>query len=161
VTERSPKWRWGAPSPEQPKLQLLLDALRRLRDGGLTAARLVTAFHRRRVLPLMARRLRLDQMEEGAPLEGCWMSDASLMAVEVTRRVAYTVAAGFAVADLNRIKMRPTRGYISLVSLILVRAEECPTSSGEESLVLPCIGMLVVGGYKLVEREELPGLKMC
>jgi hypothetical protein len=64
----------------------------------------------------MARRLRLDQMEEGAPLEGCQMSDTSLMVVEVTRRVTYTVATGFTVADLNRVKMRPTRGYISLVS---------------------------------------------
>jgi hypothetical protein len=47
-------------------------------------------------------------MEEGALLEGCRMPDTSLTAVEVTRRVAYTVAAGFTVADLNRIKMRPT-----------------------------------------------------
>jgi hypothetical protein len=101
-------------------------------------------------------------MEEGASLEGCRMSDASLMAVEVTRRVAYTVAAGFTVVDLNRIKMRPTRGYISLVSLILVRAEECPTSNGEESLVLPCTGVLVVGGYKLVrERERSSQVSRC
>jgi hypothetical protein len=81
------------------------------------------------------------------------MSDASLMVVEVTRRVAYTVAAGFAVADLNKIKMRPTWGYISLVSLILVRAEKCPTSSREESLVLSCTRVLVVGGYKLVRER--------
>jgi hypothetical protein len=55
-------------------------------------------------------------MEEEVPLEGCRMSDASLTAVEVTRRVAYTVATGFTVADLNRVKMRPAWGYISLVS---------------------------------------------
>jgi hypothetical protein len=47
-------------------------------------------------------------MEEGAPLEGCRMSDTSLMAIEVTRRVTYTVSAGFTQADLNRVKMRPT-----------------------------------------------------
>jgi hypothetical protein len=58
----------------------------------------------------MARRLRLNQMEEGAPLEGCRMSDTSLTAIEVTRRVTYTVAAGFTVVDLNRVKMCPTRG---------------------------------------------------
>jgi hypothetical protein len=27
------------------------------------------------------------------------------------------VAVGFTMADLNRVKMRPTRGYISLVSM--------------------------------------------
>jgi hypothetical protein len=117
VMERTPKWRWGVPSAEQPRLQPLLYALKRLRDGGLTTARVVAAFHRRRVLPLMVRRLRLDHME-GAPLEGCRMSDTSLTAVEVTRRVTYTVAAGFTMVDLNRVKMCPTRGYISLVSTI-------------------------------------------
>jgi hypothetical protein len=30
--------------------------------------------------------------------------------------VAYTVAVGFTMANLNKVKMRPTRGYISLVS---------------------------------------------
>jgi hypothetical protein len=110
--ERPEKWRWGAPAFEQPKLQPLLDALRRLRDGGLTAVGVVTAFHRRQVLPLMARWLRLDQMAEEAPLEGCRMSDASLSTTEVSRRVAYTVA------ELNQVRMRPTRGYISLVSMI-------------------------------------------
>jgi hypothetical protein len=56
-------------------------------------------------------------MEERAPLEGCRMSNTSLTVVEVTKRETYTVAAGFTVADLNRVKMRPTRGYISLVSM--------------------------------------------
>jgi hypothetical protein len=45
------------------------------------------------------------------------MSNTSLTVVEVTKRETYTVAAGFTVADLNRVKMRPTRGYISLVSM--------------------------------------------
>jgi hypothetical protein len=109
MMERPEKWRWGAPASEQPKLQPLLDALRRLQDGGLTTARVVATFHRRRVLPLMARWLRMDEMEEGAPLEGCRMSDASLSTTEVTRSVAYTVAAGFTMAELNRVQMRPTR----------------------------------------------------
>jgi hypothetical protein len=47
-------------------------------------------------------------MEEGAPLEGCRMSNTSLTAIEVTRRVTYTMFAGFTLADLNRVKMRPT-----------------------------------------------------
>jgi hypothetical protein len=71
-------------------------------------AGVITTFHRQRVLPLMAWRLHLDQMEEGAPLEGCRMSNTSLTAIEVTKRVTYTVAAGLTVVDLNRVKMRPT-----------------------------------------------------
>jgi hypothetical protein len=78
-------------------------------------AGVVATFHRRRVLPLMARWLRLDQMEEGVPLEGCQMSDASLSMTEVTRRVTYTVTTGFTMVELNWVRMRPTRGYISLV----------------------------------------------
>jgi hypothetical protein len=38
--------------------------------------------------------------------------------VKVTRRVTYMVATRFTLADLNRVKMRPTRGYISLVSIV-------------------------------------------
>jgi hypothetical protein len=116
VTERLEKWRWGGPASELPRLQPLLDTLRKLWDSDLTTAGVVAAFHRRWVLPLMARRLRLDEMEKGAPLERCWMSDASLSTTEVTRRVTYMVAAGFTAAELNQVRMRPTRGYISLVS---------------------------------------------
>jgi hypothetical protein len=68
----------------------------------------------------MVRRLHLDKMEEGVPLEGCRMSDTSLTVIEVTRRVTYTVFTGFTLADLNRVKMRPTRGYISLVSTVIL-----------------------------------------
>jgi hypothetical protein len=39
---------------------------------------------------------------------------------------------------------------------ILVRAKECPTSSGEESLVLPCTEVFVVGGSKLVREGGAP-----
>jgi hypothetical protein len=120
VTERLSKWRWGVPNAEQPRLQPLLDALKRLREGGLTTARVIATFHRRHVLPLMARRLRFDEMEEGAPLEGCRMSDTSHTVIKVTRRVTYTVFAGFTLVDVNRVKMRPTRGYISLVSTVIL-----------------------------------------
>jgi hypothetical protein len=40
-------------------------------------------------------------MEEGAPLEGCRMSDTSLTTVKVTRRVTYMVAVGFTMVDRN------------------------------------------------------------
>jgi hypothetical protein len=68
-------------------------------------------------------------MEEGAPLEGCRMFDTSLTVVEVTRRVTYTVATMFTMADLNRVKMCPTRGYISLVSMTILPVH-FPSSMG-------------------------------
>jgi hypothetical protein len=148
MMERPEKWRWGAPASEQPKLQPLLDALRRLQDGGLTTARVVATFHRRRVLPLMARWLRMDEMEEGAPLEGCRMSDASLSTTEVTRRVAYTVAAGFTVVELNRVRMCLTRGYISLVSMtILLMFSLFSTVCSSVADVVPLLG--AGGGERL------------
>jgi hypothetical protein len=39
---------------------------------------------------------------------------------------------------------------------ILVQAEECLTCSEEESLVLPCTEVLVVGDYKLVREGGAP-----
>jgi len=48
------KWKWGVPKVDQPKLEPLLEGLARLRNHGLTVAVVVAAFHRRRVLPLMA-----------------------------------------------------------------------------------------------------------
>jgi hypothetical protein len=50
-------WTYDVIEEEKPKLQPLLDALRRLRQHGLTAGIVAAAFHRRRVLPLMQRRL--------------------------------------------------------------------------------------------------------
>jgi hypothetical protein len=44
-------------------MEPFLDALRKLHDRGLTTARVVAVFHRRRVLPLVERRLRLDEMK--------------------------------------------------------------------------------------------------
>ena len=49
------KWRYGVPREDQPKLQPLLEGLERLWSCCLMAAVVVAAFHRRRVLPLMAR----------------------------------------------------------------------------------------------------------
>ena len=59
---------------DQPKLQPLLDGLEKLRNHYLTAAVVVTAFHHRRVLPLMARQWRLFEMKSGEPIEGTRMS---------------------------------------------------------------------------------------
>ncbi|XP_066311525.1 uncharacterized protein [Miscanthus floridulus] len=77
------RWRYGIPLADQAKLQPLLKALERLRSRGLTTAMVVVAFHRRRVLSLMAWRQRLFEMTPRD--EGC----ASLLTARSQgRRVA-------------------------------------------------------------------------
>ena len=110
------KWRYGVPREEQPKLQPLLDGLEKLRNRCLTAAVVMAAFHRRRVLPLMARRRRLFDMRPDEPIEGIRMSAAALSEEAVLRRVRETVDGKMKSGGLTHIVMRPSRGYLSLVS---------------------------------------------
>jgi hypothetical protein len=84
-------WSYGVVKEDQPKLQPLLDAPRRLRLRGLTAGMVVASFHRQRVLPLMQRRLRLDEMKPGVSLEGSWMSHETLPLNEVVRHARWVV----------------------------------------------------------------------
>ena len=62
--------KYGIPREDQPKLQPLLEGLERLRNHGLTTAVVMVAFHRRRVLPLMARRRHIFDMRPDEPIEG-------------------------------------------------------------------------------------------
>jgi hypothetical protein len=50
---RKENWLYGIVEEDKPKLQPLLDALRRLRLRGLTAGMVAATFHHQRVLPLM------------------------------------------------------------------------------------------------------------
>jgi hypothetical protein len=115
VTAADSNWRWGATREKQEKLQPLLEALQRLRDGGLTAAGVVAATHRRRVLPLAERQLPLSEMKAGVDLEGSQMSSASLPVDDLRRQVAGTVGRLDAGA-LTQPAMHPDHGYVSLVS---------------------------------------------
>jgi hypothetical protein len=116
VTAAGSNWRWGATREKLEKLQPLLEALQRLRDGGLTAAGVVVAIHRRRVLPLAERRLPLSEMKPGVDLEGSQTSSATLSADDLRRRVAGMVGRLDAGA-LTQPVMRPEHGYVSLVSV--------------------------------------------
>jgi hypothetical protein len=116
VTVAGSNWCWGATREKQENLQPLLEALQRLRDGGLTAAGVVAAIHRRRVLPLAERRLPLLEMKSRVDLEGSQMSSAPLSADDLRRRIAGTVGRLDAGA-LTQPVMRPERGYVSLVSV--------------------------------------------
>jgi hypothetical protein len=74
VTATGDNWRWGATRENQEKLQPILCALQKLQAEGLTAAGVVAAIHRQRVLPLAERRLRLSEVKPGVNLEGSRMS---------------------------------------------------------------------------------------
>jgi hypothetical protein len=89
--------------------------LQKLRDEGLTAAGVVAAIHRRRVLPLAERRLRLSKMKPGVDSEGSRMSSTSLSTDDLLKRVVGTVGRLDAGA-LSQPAMCPDRGYVSLVS---------------------------------------------
>ena len=102
------KWRYGVPREEQPKLQPLLEGLERLRSRCLTTAVVVAAFHRRRVLSLMARRWRLFDMRPNEPIEGIRMSAAALSDEEILRRVRETVDGKLKSGGLTPIIMRPS-----------------------------------------------------
>ena len=114
---------------EQPKLQPLLEGLERLWSRCLTAAMVVAAFHRRRVLPLMARRRRLFDMRPNEPIEGIRMSAAALSDEEILRRVRETVEGKLKSGGLTPIMMRPLQGYLSLVSHAPLQPPRPPRSS--------------------------------
>jgi hypothetical protein len=99
-------WSYDVVKEEKPKLQPLLDALRTLPLRGLTAGMVAAVFHRQRVLPLMHRRLQLDEMMSGVSLEGSQMSHETLPLDEVVRRARWMVGS-FRQEDVDRVLMRP------------------------------------------------------
>ena len=112
------KWRYGVLKEDQPKLQPLLEGLERLRGRGLTAAVVVAAFHRRRVLPLMAQWRRLFEMRPDELIVGIRMSASALSDEEILHRVGETVEVKLRGGNLTPIVMRPSRGFLSLVSRV-------------------------------------------
>jgi hypothetical protein len=115
---RGDNWLYSVVEDDKPKLQLLLDALRRLHQCGLTVGMVVATFHLWRVLSLMQRRLRIDEMTSGASLEGSQMSHETLYLDEVARRVRWMVG-GIKQEDIDRVPMRPSPGFEPLVSVAL------------------------------------------
>jgi len=65
---------------------------------GLSAALILSVVHHRRVIPLMSRPLRIDEMGPGASsrdLEACRMSNEAPLDDEVAARVRAAVAGDF------------------------------------------------------------------
>ncbi|XP_066333209.1 uncharacterized protein [Miscanthus floridulus] len=78
------------------------------------AAVVVAAFHRQRVLLLMARWRRLFDMTPDEPIEGIRMSVVALSDEEILRRVREIVEGWLKSGGLTPITMRPSWGYLSL-----------------------------------------------
>jgi hypothetical protein len=116
VTVAADAWRYGTPHDRQKNLEPLVKALEVLRKGGLTAAGVIAAIHRRRVLPLAERRLPLWEMTLEADLEGSRMSSDPLPVDVLHGRVAVALGKSDASA-LSQPLMRPDRGCVSLVSV--------------------------------------------
>ena len=95
------------------------DVLQHLADKGLTAAIVITNFHRRRVLPLMERKLPLFQMTGDAPYDGTRMVEEflsdSVSAQQAGRAVSQPPSD---LADYWRVSMRPEAVYIQVVSFV-------------------------------------------
>jgi hypothetical protein len=104
---REDNWTYDVIEEEKSKLQPLLDVIRRLRQHGLIAGMVAAAFHRRRVRPLMPRRLRIDEITSEVSLEGSRMSHETLPLDEVARRARWMVGS-FKQEDIDRVPMRPT-----------------------------------------------------
>jgi hypothetical protein len=127
VTVAADAWCHGTPHERQKNLEPLLKALEALRKGGLTAAGVIAAIHRRRVLPLAERQLPLWEMTPEADLEGSRMSSDPLPFDVLHGRVV--VALGK--PDLSAFSqplMRPDQGCVTLVSVrsFLPLASGCP-----------------------------------
>jgi len=119
ISERPDHWRYGVVQAHQPRLDPILDALKKLREEGLTAALVLSAVHHRRVLPLMSLPLRMDEMGPGVlsrALEACRMSNESPTDDEVAARVRAAVAGDFQPEHVDGFPMRPDQGSINLVS---------------------------------------------
>jgi hypothetical protein len=106
LMSRKENWVYIIIEEDQPKLQPLLDALRRLHLHGMTVGMVAAAFHHRRVLPLMQRRLWMDQMKLGVSFEGSWMSHETFCLDEVVQRARWVVG-GFKQEDIDKVPMRP------------------------------------------------------
>jgi len=108
-------WTYGVVQAHQSRLDPLLDTLKKLHLEGLSAAVVLSAVHHQRVLSLMSRPLRMDEMGPGVSsrdLEACRMSNEALADDECAARVRAAINGGF--------PMRPDEGSIDLVSFLLV-----------------------------------------
>jgi len=132
ILERPAHWTYGVVQVLQSRLDPLLDALKKLCEEGLTAALVLSAVHHRRVLPLMSRPLRMDEMGPGISsrdLEACRMSNEAPADDEVAAQVRASVAGDFQPEHVGGFPMRPDKGSIDLVGSSVARGFDSGFSS--------------------------------
>jgi len=123
IMERLENWTYGVVQAHQSRLDPLLDALKKLRLEGLSAALVLSAVHHQRVLPLMSQPLRMDEMGPGVSsrdLEACRVSNKAPADDDVAARVRAAVAGDFQPEHVNGFPMRLDAGSIDLVRSFLV-----------------------------------------
>jgi len=99
---------WGAPTKEQKRLAPLLAGLEKLRDSGVTAATVATAFHKRSLLPLAQRWAFMFEMTRDVPWVGTRMLAEPVSVSDIATQVSKTTH-----SDLNNsrvVAMRPEKG---------------------------------------------------
>jgi len=131
LRERPEKWNWGvSPAKQQDRLEVFTNALQYLAKKGLTTAAVIENFHQQRVILLVERRLPIFELTPEAAVEGSRMSN-ELLSHDAAARRARSAVAQFSSNpdDLWKIKMRPEKGYITLVSLVSDCCQFCAIPS--------------------------------
>ena len=119
VMEAPSTWSWGALDKEKRRLKGYFRALQQLREAGLNGFGVISAYHKRRNVPLMARALPLYHMNEGADLSGTMMSSEGIDKSEVLRRLKETFDPPIAYPDPQPPAMLPGEGAPALVCFLL------------------------------------------
>ena len=88
----------------------------------------------------MARRRHLFEMRPDEPIVGIWMSTSALSDEEILHRVRETVEATPRGGGLTPLVMRPSRGFLSLVSHVPLQPPRPPYFS----LFLVPLSMFVI-----------------
>jgi hypothetical protein len=111
------QWGYGAITVEKEKINTLLQAVKHLVNQDVTGARVITAFHERRVLPLMWWARQLDEMVLNTPLEGTMLMMEELDHEEIKKHIKSVLGNVSFDATLNLHQpMCPDDGFIEMVS---------------------------------------------
>ncbi|XP_039835115.1 uncharacterized protein LOC120696004 [Panicum virgatum] len=114
MTETPGTWSWGASDKEKKRFACYFRALQQLREAGLNRCSVVSAYHKRRIAPLMARTLPLYRMVEGTDLSGTVMSSEGIDKAEVLRPLKETFDPPVAYPDPQPPTMLPDEGALAL-----------------------------------------------
>ena len=108
---------------------MFTNALQYLAKKGLTAAAVITNFHRQRVIPLVERRLPIFELTPEAAAEGSRTSNELLSHGAAARRARSAVAQFPSNPEaLWKIKVHPKKGYLTLVCLVFNCFQFCALS---------------------------------